>query len=285
MEKILGLLEKRGLEIQCVEEYEHTDTPAGRVAVRRPSDEIRAIRIPLSSDEWCSLCMRDGENYIGGCCGQTGQTQDILNEIFRESGWVSADTAESLVLVAGSHDGFKILTEKDEEVLLKEEAGWLDLDPYGKIFLCVAAAKPRMKVRAPGRAKDLDDAEDIVWNLNKCSGYLSVKDLFARNPENKDSLHLGNRAVRVARMVPAAKAFLNHAKEIGHFPFEGFAIVDPNGKFGETMMGYAIFEKKKEAKDLLEAWQKDKDSKEIVASFAVRKVRITIEKGVEFIVG
>lgn len=285
MDKILAALEKRGAEIRRDYEYEHTDTPAGRVGVRHDKDLVLGIFVPLSPDEWCSLCMQEGEHYIGGCCGQSAQVQDILNGIFRDSGWIDIDTAETLFLIAGSHDGYELLLETDEKALLKAEARWLELVPLRKLLLCVAAAKPKMKSRSNGRVTDPDDTEDIVYTLSKCSGYLSMNDLFARNPENKTPQHAGNRAVRVARMVPAAKAFLSRASEIGCVPFEGFAIADPNGKLGENMMGYALFEKKKEAEKVLESWQKDEDSKDSIAAFSIRKVRITIEKGVEFIVG
>lgn len=285
MDKILAALEKRGAEISRPYETEETNIPAGRVEVRRDIDQISTIFIPLTPDEWCSLCMAEGEHYIGPCCAQSGHTQDILNSIFRDSGWVDVDTAESMVQVGGSHDGHELLREQDEKVLLEAEAGWDDLGPLRKVFLCIAAARPKMKPRSQGRVSDPDDTEDIVFTLSKCSGYLSINDLFARNPENKTKQHEGNRAVRVARMVPAAKAFLSRASEIGCVPFEGFAIADPNGKLGENMMGYALFEKKKEAEKVLESWQKDEDSKDSIAAFSIRKVRITIEKGIEFIVG
>lgn len=157
MEKILELLEKRGMEISRDYEYEHTETPAGRVGVRHDKKEIRAIQLPLTDTEWCSLCMRDREMYMGGCCGQTGQVQDILNAVFRESGWVDANAAESLILVGGSHDGFEILLEKSEEKLIEAEKGWDELDPLRKIFLCVASAVPHMKMKGPRKGQDIDD--------------------------------------------------------------------------------------------------------------------------------
>ena len=99
MEKILELLEKRGMEINRDYEYEHTDTPAGHVGVRHDKKEIQSIEIPLTDEEWCSLCMRDGQRYMGECCGQTGQVQDILNDLFRESGIVDANAARGLLTV------------------------------------------------------------------------------------------------------------------------------------------------------------------------------------------
>jgi hypothetical protein len=149
VDRILDLLKKnRGLKVSYEYEYEHTDTPAGRVAVKRDKKEIRSIFIPLRDDEWCSLCMRDRSDYIGDCCDQTGQTQDILNKVFRDSGWINGDTAHELVSVAGSHDGFDILREKSEEKLIEAEPAWNGLDPHGKIFFCVAAALPFMKMNS-----------------------------------------------------------------------------------------------------------------------------------------
>ena len=62
------------------------------LAYRRPKDDPEApvwidkVKLELEPEEWCSMCMFEGSHYIGPCCGNTAVQQDIVNDVFRESG-------------------------------------------------------------------------------------------------------------------------------------------------------------------------------------------------------
>lgn len=277
MKQVLEFLKRRGLEVQYEESYDREESEAGSVIVKKAKETIYSIQIPLTDAEWCDLCMRDGEMYQGGCCDQTGQIQDVINEIFRDSGTVKGETAEALISVAASHDGYELLRGVTEKELLEVESTWEDLDPARKIVLCVAAAAPYMKIGLVVTASDLNDPHDVLAALNNAASYLRWKELFKKSDQDKQ--HKGNRAVRIARMIPAARAFLLQAQNTSDLPFKGFVVVNQKKEVIENMMGYAIFETRKEAENLLELWKQSERGKEDLKKVSINTVEISVEYG------
>lgn len=285
MKDVLKKLEARGVVI--IRDYEYVDTPKGRV--KQDLERIKFVRVPLTPAEWFSLCTRGGAHYIGGCCGQTGYTQDILNQIFREGGDIEDYMAHDLRQTAGGHDGFELLAEADEKKLLEAEAGWEELDPIDKIFLCVAAIYPYLQLHTEmPRKVDLKNPKDIVYALHSGARYLDWTDLFDKvEGREEDPAQIGqkhaNNAMVVARLVPAAQAFLEHAKKLAAFPWEGFAILGENDEPVSTPNGSSLFLTRKAAEDLLETWRRSKDDVEDARKSRIVPVRISVEKGLEIV--
>jgi hypothetical protein len=282
VDEIVERLKKRGAKIEY--NFDYTGPPEKRV--RHELEEITHILVPLSSKEWCEMCMREGRFYMGSCCGQTGYIQDILNEIFRDGGSVDSLKAFELVDRAEAHEGFDLLREKNEMVLLDAEENWKDLDPVAKLTLCVGAVLPKMQDKLRGLRKlDPADPMDAIGILQSGSQYIHFKDIFVGDDATearKGQAH-GNTAARIARMVPAAKTFLTHAAKVADLPFEGFAVVDEKNEIAENRMGLTIYTKEKYAKELLDLWKKDRESKKLAEKFVVKPVRVTIEKGIELL--
>src|ERR1035437_7587895 len=76
---------------------------------------ILATYLPLSPAEWCSLAMREGENYVGGCCGNMSALQDVINGVFRDSGTVNSATLLSIAELALDHDVFEEFSPLSDE--------------------------------------------------------------------------------------------------------------------------------------------------------------------------
>src|SRR5690606_32489037 len=95
-EKRKAALER--LEWNFILEYEYRGKNRDRTKVEL--ELFHAVQLPLSPHDWVRLCRRNSEEYIGGCCGNMSAVQDILNEWFREDGWVNAhelvDLGESM---------------------------------------------------------------------------------------------------------------------------------------------------------------------------------------------
>ena len=203
-EEIISRLTSRGAEF--IFGYEYVGKGDERKRVAR-TDKVSRFCVPLTSEEWCSLCMRKGDAYIGGCCGQTGYTQDILNNIFRDGGWIDSEDALDLIEVAGGHDGFEILTEKNEDALLVAEATWDKLWMLDKLFLCVAAAAPRIcpsslaKVN-PSTREEPDDGIEVLSNALVILDY---GDLWASDEQKESGQLHGNMMMHLARAVPSVE--------------------------------------------------------------------------------
>jgi hypothetical protein len=282
MDRLLERLKKRGLEV--IYDHEYVDTADGRV--KRDKATIYRIRVPLSAKEWCALCMRDGEDYLGGCCGQTGQIQDVMNDIFRDSGVVDTSKAHQLKEISASHEGFEAF-EKTEDELLVFEATWDELWSGEKVTLCCAAAISKMRdpLRGP-RTVDPKNTDDIIDVLARGASYIDFKNMFAdkeETPEWKMGQVHGHSAIMVAKMVPAAQQFLKLAPKVVKFPFRGFAIVDKKREIVVARMGLVIAYKEKELEKILAGLRQDEKEREYSKDFKVVPVRITIEKGVEIL--
>jgi hypothetical protein len=238
--------------------------------------------------------MREGSNYIGGCCGTSGYTQDVLNEIFREGGWVDSRLAHELVQVGASHEGHEILTERKEEKVLAEVRNWKRLYPFQKIMLCVRAALPQMRMTRdiPYRTAS-EEPDDVIAALYGAISHLRYKDLFTdKNAmgDVKSGQKHGNTALRVARAVPAAQAFLVVAEQVAEGPFEGFAIVDDKNEVTTNGLGMTVYYTRAEARSMLSTWKKgDRAIKnpqmrsKILDKLKIRPGRITIERGLELL--
>ena len=253
-EPLIQKLIERGAEFGFDTEWvgEVTDE-GGRRPIERP-DRIRRIFVPLTPVEWVELCSREGEFYIGGCCGQTGYTQDILNAIFRDGGWIEARQAMDLIEIAGGHDGFEILTEEDETVLLEEESGWEKLYPLDKIFLCVAAATPRLQLTGLSEAEPKKhEDEDGVQALDKALGILRWGNFLATDA-TESGQHHGNSMMWIARAVPGLKLFNQFVEKTLAEPWKGFAIVNKDNEIQRNGYGYTIYSTQKAAKDMIALW-------------------------------
>lgn len=247
------------------------------------------------------MCMRDSDAYIGGCCGTTGYTQDILNGIFRDSGSVDGKTAWDLIQTGGSHEGHEALTEKDEAKLLEQETKWAELMPHEKVMLCVGAARDKMKfgwLDTPRRTMNPTDPAEVLSTLHRASGYLSYKDLFSNETDwdgkpaplpidVRSGQKHGNVALMLARCVPAAKAFLEIATRVEKLPFEGFAVVDDKNEPASNGFGLCLYHTREAGEELLVQWRKSNDERNeqtktaLIDKLTVKKCRVTIENGLE----
>jgi len=102
----LAALEANGVRIHYEENW------VGEVGVDRHAEpdfsRVRSVYLGLTPKDWCAIGMHEGGSYVGGCGGTSSAIQDHVNSIFREGGWVDADTFFTIGQMAKSHpDGFK----------------------------------------------------------------------------------------------------------------------------------------------------------------------------------
>jgi len=61
------------------------------------------VRLPFSPEEWCALCMRTSDYYVGGCCSTSAVVQDLYNACFRDGGYLDCDTLAYIADLWVSH--------------------------------------------------------------------------------------------------------------------------------------------------------------------------------------
>ena len=294
----------KSLGVEYGTEYEYRGEGEERKEYRL--DFFTSVRLPLTAAEWCSLCMSGGENYIGGCCGQSSATQDILNHIFRhDSGFPPIRDLAELVDMLNAHDPitgripFDSLDKLDDPLpRLVERAGepqnWEKLSPWDKIALVWHIVKDCWRPQVPAASgphrTELDDAVSV---LSRGMQAISWERLFRGN-KDVSSQAIAQRALLLAKLLPAWETMNRRITELDLGGFDGWALIDKRqgpDEIAMNAMGYCIFATREECDNLLKLWREtevkykgrkppDSPIDEIIG---IRRVRVSPEKGAEFL--
>ncbi len=223
---------------------------------------IVALRFDLAPYEWVELCMREGSEYFGPCCGNTGECQDVLASVFRDSGWITTDQLETMYVNLHEHEGFEILKDPKAECSTR----WLR-----QLSVMWESAKDLI-----GRAdhdiqpRDLSDFDRAITAARRGLGHLSFSRLFSKSDEDNGQ-HRSNDIVEAAKALPAlmmlSKEFQSHFK-----PFEGFVLVDAaEGLPMANRHGLCVYDKISAAQEV-RGWYPGKEIK-------ISACTITVEAG------
>lgn len=280
-------LTKLGVDYHLVEEWE-TNSEGQRVSVKRK--KFQNVKLPFTPEEWVSLVSKDGHFYIGGCCGSSSATQDIICDLFRfESGWVGrnlARIAEQVIVHDGDtslFDEFPNLSEiiDDASVLGPGEVR----DPW--VFMAVVwhLTKHHMStVEVPHSSGDhIPPIRKALRILERVSSAIGWEHLFEKGTlEGPDSQRRAARSLALARLVPALSFVLERVDQLDLGEVNGFALIDhelgPNA-IAKNGWGLCIYESLEEIEKLLAAYKdQNKDQKR----FSTRPVRVNRREGLVF---
>lgn len=268
---IIAELKKRGLRI----------TYQTKMGGAEDRNSIYSVLFPLSAEEWCALCMRDGEAYVGGCCGQTSAIQDHFNSIFRDSGVADASEILDLMASAGSHSGFEEYSQTWEGDLAKLIKDWKKMGPVQKIGVCCQAVKGKLNKNPLGTPHKNHD-EDWCDSLEGSLRLMRFKDLIKRDGD-KDQEH-ANREELLSRILPACQKVLEVTIPKLSKPFEGFAIVKEGAQVVSDSFGLCIYGSEKSAREKVAFWVKnaDSDEKAFLEKLEVKPVSVSAKTGIVF---
>lgn len=258
-------------------------------------DRVRGIHIPLTPAEWCALCMREGDYYIGGCCGQTGYIQDCFNSLFRNSGYAEARELLELAACCENHEGFELYHQDlTEEQFNQRVDKWDKLGPIEKIGLCyraVAAKLHEPQINVPHKANSLDSPAEIFYALERNIQFFAFKDVFTddSSPAKTNGQEHGNIQLRLARLLPAFVKLQGAITTLAK-PFSGFGIFQTsNGNLCRNGYGDCIYYTEQDAQNVIDAWKKsnsrleddNRDPKNIVSEndWVIKPVVVTVETG------
>ena len=295
-DKLLEDLEEKGLRVVYDEDW------VGEPGIdRHPvpnKNKIRHVTFPLSPVDWCSLCMNEGEHYVGGCCGNTSHIQDYYNSIFRDGGGADAETILELMDAAGTHEGFeetqhKFNVKKIPALINK----WNELRPVQKIGIVCQLVKDKLHLNGLGMpwVVKKPEPDDYCRLLEHSLGLLSWRDITVReeDEDKKTGQDHANRELLLARMLPAAMKVIGVSIPYLAKPFSGFAIVKKGSKEIESnRLGYCIYNTKEDAQAIIDLWKKseaeskredDKEMAKHLASLEIRPVKVTAADGIVWV--
>jgi hypothetical protein len=261
-------------------------------------DRVTSVFFNLSADEWCHLASREGEYYIGGCCGTSSAIQDIINGVFRDGCSINGNEMYELGELAKSHpDGFKewgFLGNMSEKEFAKRCADWADLDPWEKIGLCYQAVKGKIRpyysepIVQKGRA-DLDEKREIdelygcIHALHFASVFKSIEKMPGINDKDNGQEH-GNDVLTLAKMLPGARRLVKQL-EANFTTWSGIAIVEKDRPEVITHNGFGlcIYNTEEDAREVMSFWTRNnRDGEKTVDHVRLRPVTISVQNGVVF---
>ncbi len=256
--------------------------------------KIVNICLPLSPENWCAIAMREGDSYVGGCCGNTSAIQDDVNSIFREGGWIRANDFREFVEQCSTHEGFegfedfgdpetwtKVIAMGEEErkkhpeletfdpkvfrtMTLPDIAKWVKnywpwVDPWKKIELTWHCAKNLLA--EDRRASDMlrprnpTDVREAVFGLSRSMSVLSWEHLLENGGA---SLTFQKKATRTKLLYltwPHLKLLHDKIQDLGWGPVRGFALVEKaTQEVCRNGLGDCVYETPKEAEEVLALW-------------------------------
>ena len=185
-------LRKVGVAINHDEEWVG-EVGKGRHPVTLP-ETVKSVWLPLSPEEWCSIAMREGDNYMGGCCGNMGALQDTINEVFRDSGTVENPTLLGIGELARDHDGFDEFSPLSDDEFFDLVSRWDKLGPWGKIGVVYNGVEPVLAFRRWETPSNFNDDKDSFTLLNATLSNVNWQDLYTIRDENKEQ-HEATRLV------------------------------------------------------------------------------------------
>jgi hypothetical protein len=284
----------------------HPEIWDGKPGVDRHSEpdpsRVSSVYLNLSAEDWCRIAMREGGEYIGGCCGTASAMQDVVNGIFRDGGYADADELYSLGEYAKHHpDGFKDWAKPpSQKGFDKLCARWKKLKAWDKIMLCWHAVSEKVKPSnniepiIQENRPDLDERREIDEMYGSIHYLRYSKSGLFRPQEDRDGQHAANDAIVFAKLYPGAKKLVAKL-EAANTTWTGFAIVEKSRPDVMAHNGYGscVYNQEADARKVIKLWDRDERREKedrakplpegrVSQRVLVRPVTISVKEGVVF---
>jgi len=246
---------------------------------RPPPDDPKGLRDPVplpiyeyfvppfTAKDWRRIGQRDGDHYVGGCCGQTSAIQDIIEKWFRDGDFARIQDLSEMAEMWNRHDGegswFKNLRMPIEEITKKTEQWanpWFRLAVVWHLVQDCFDSKVENGIRT-----DMSPADRAICTIDRIASALSMHRVFGGGFDN-DQMTV-NKLLILARFAPALRYVLNHIDAYAGGPttVTGWAMVDlEKGEdvICENGFGYCVFSDRAELNRVLALWAKNENAHE-----------------------
>lgn len=285
------------LGIEHILEYEYRGSP--KTCHDLPI--FTRVLLPFTPEEWCQLCMTEGDHYVGGCCGNMSVLQDEINSIFRDGGYVTCERLADIAESMASHEeedtdyAFSSLGEETlEQMVDRAKNEWAAVGPWEKMAVIWHVVKDFYGPKIPSApVKTMSEVDKAVTVLRQSLTYIQLCGIFGP-PDTAEAIsqeHVSD-LVNLARIAPALKTLTEHLGDLNPGPFEGLALIDKTegpDEIAVNRRGYCIFATQDEVDRMLDLWRKqeaahaEKPAVAVDQRLGTRPVRVTMEKGIEFL--
>ncbi len=266
---------------------------------------FKSVKIPFTPAEWCATTMREGDHYLGGCCGNLSAVQDDWCGVHRDGGWIQTETLSGLAEgLLGTHDGFETWKEKpDEAVVLAKVDDFDNLSPWDKVELVWHLVREHYTPKVPEATWMKDPAKRSIRTLaqtfHRLDTHLLFRDLEKGDVEvsnytrQKGSQRKARQLELLYRLIPSLNELQNNIRSLNPGQFEGWALWDNEANaVARNGFGECFYEHREDVDELFNLWRKSdsehtgerygRRQKPIDEMLSIRQVRITVEEGVVF---
>lgn len=290
------------LQVRFCQDFEWRGEIPDRQAF--PVEVITSVTLPFTSDEWCSICMADGDHNIGGCCGTSSAAQSEVNQAFHQ-GLIKARGLERLAGLLASHDRSsrevyhfdqldKPLEEVVEDLFGEGPLGWGQLTPWSKLAVIYHLTREYLESSPPrGLGDHMSPLAKAISILGSGFDSLSWERLYRSATDTPmTSQGEASRLLTLYRMLPALATFNQEVGTLDLPPFEGFALYDKQLDYvASNGYGLCIYKTFEEAEKILAFFEKQESQytervpkrtpvREILD---IRPVRVSSAHGLEYL--
>jgi len=273
---------------------------------------FRSINPGFSSTQWMSLACREGNSYVGGCCGNMSAVQDIICSWFRHDAFsipISelAEVAEAMIRHDGEDSGFAVLPWEWQDPVAESWTGWDDvlgtvapiwetLGPWYALSILWHLVKDNWTpevIEAP--SPNRNPLRDALFMLSNSAAVLDCHYWFGGD-DNPGSQERASHARSLAKFIPAFQTIHGHLTELDWGGFEGWALIDLRDEGGTSICrngyGYCFYETLVEVQEIAKQWRRSDEEHEddcgkkppIDERIGMRPVRVgwELKEGYEF---
>jgi len=224
-------------------------------------DRYSCLKFGFTADEWCALCMSDGNSYVGGCCDVCSRIQNAINQIFRlDGGHLRSDEALELIERMRAHEGFE-LAYADFDQLKEMVEQWDKLSAQGKLCVTLGVFRPYftpgtnlMPKEGLGKTGPIDALHNASW-LVPMMGLSLFNDSTSKKTGQKE----GNDEIYLGRLLFAMKESAKILPTLSQ-PFKGFAIMLDN-KVMMNGLGHCLYNNKEDAEEVISIWKEQDEER------------------------
>ncbi len=243
-------------------------------------DEVKSVQLPLTPEEWCCMCMREGDDYMGSCCGNMGVMQDILNSVFRDSGWTDASSFRRIADACINHDGFD---EFSDEKMLEDalEKGLKNRRPWEKVGIVWQAVQDVLIVEnkeLPSQ-EDLNSLDGAIRIASKHIALVRWKNFWNKDPNDGGQSNCLYK-MDLATLLSALRTIYDKLEEQKLDTIEGFGIRNKDSNVGMNYFRAFVFEDEAKAKEVLKVLEKNENFDKNV--WDIVPFRVTVGRGLEW---
>lgn len=271
IEERIDALRKIGVPVGNDHEYRGKVGSGDRKSHDLPGT-VEGVSLNFTAEEWCRMCMRDypgGDQfslYLGGCCGNMGVCQDVMNACFRDGGYLSADDLQTIGPLLRGHDGFEPFGGDFDVDEYLYASTFRKLDPWERVCVIHRALEDALKLPRQDKPRADSDVREgyedgkpgnlAITKLYNTLARIEWSDLFDGGDLPGKVSHKMQRRIALARLVEPTQKLVDILEaEMGTEPFTGYALVKPGtDEVLDNRQGQLLFDEREDAQYLLDLW-------------------------------